>query len=611
MAELGWEVPDFILVTGDAYVDHPSFGSAIIARYLQAYGYKVAVLAQPDWREAKSFTVFGEPRLGFLVTAGNMDSMVSHYTVNKKRRRSDVYTPGGEVGKRPDRAAVVYSAKLREAYKETPIILGGLEASLRRFAHYDYWQDKVRRPILFDAKADILVFGMGEKAILEVADSLAAGLSVDSLNYIKGTAVIMGEAPSNSVKLPSYEEVVADKRAYAKMAKLLQESCDPFCEEPFVQQVGERFAVQNPPPERLSQPEMDAVYALPYTFEQDPETLKRGPVPGMEEVAFSITANRGCFGNCSFCALAMHQGRYVQRRSADSILDEAKRLTELPDFKGYIHDIGGPTANFLNQACAKQEKHGVCKHRECLFPALCDQMDTDESDYLDILRRARRLPGVKKVFVRSGVRYDYMLRDHQSDFFKELVEHHVSGQLRVAPEHVSDKVLSAMGKPAFGIYEEFLKKFNKLNGERKQYVVPYFISGHPGSRLSDAVALAEYIKGAGAVPEQVQDFYPTPGTIATAMYYTGINPLTGENIHVPAGEEKAMQRALLQYNNPKHAKLVRQALVKVRRFDLIGNHPGALVRPENDKSPAVGGRSKREKQHKSRKEKQWKKRTRK
>ena len=590
----GWDAVDFVLVTGDAYVDHPSFGAALIARVLERRGYRVGILAQPDWQNTEAFKTFGTPKLGFLVTAGNLDSMVSHYTVNKKRRRRDVYTPGGLSGRRPDRATIVYCGKIREAFGPIPIIIGGIEASLRRFAHYDYWQNKVRRPILFDSRADLLVYGMGEKAVVEIADSLKAGIPVEELTYIRGTACIVRKPQEeNVVTLPAFETVSVDKRAYAQSAQSIHGSNDPFDERCYQQACSGRWLLQNPPQLPLTEMEMDDLYALPYTYAQHPSTLGMGEVPGIEEVKFSITANRGCFGNCNFCALAIHQGRYIQRRSKASIVAEAERMVRMPDFKGYIHDVGGPTANFRNPACEKQQTHGVCRHRECLYPVPCKNLDTDEGDYLDILRTLRTLPGVKKVFVRSGIRYDFMLKDKTSPFFKELVKYHVSGQLRVAPEHCVDKVLAAMGKPGFQVYETFLKAFERHNRGLDQYVVPYFISGHPGCSLKDAVALAEYIRDHGAVPDQVQDFYPTPGSIATAMYYTGIDPRTMESIHVPMGEEKQMQRALLQYNRPENRALVKKALIKAGRRDLIGRGPRALIREVPPKFKEGNGKKNR------------------
>lgn len=583
MQKRGWNSVDFVLVTGDAYVDDPSFGPAIIGRVLERYGYRVAVLAQPDWHSTEAFTQFGKPELGFLVTAGNLDSMVSHYTVNKRRRHKDVYTPGGVPFKRPDRATIVYCGRIREAYKSVPIIIGGIEASLRRFAHYDYWQDKVRRSILFDSRADLLVYGMGEKAIVEIAEALKAGIPIQELTYIKGTACIVKEKSDNTIELPSYEAVVKDKRDYARAAKQIQNSNDPFEKRSFIQACNGRYLLQNPPQMPLTETEMDDVYDLPYTYQQHLSTLEQGPVPGIEEIKFSITANRGCFGNCHFCALAIHQGRYVQKRSKASIVREAQRMIRMPDFKGYIHDVGGPTANFRNPACKKQMTKGVCQNRQCLYPSPCKNLNADESDYLDILRTLRKLPGVKKVFVRSGIRYDYMLEDSSQAFFKELVRYHVSGQLRVAPEHCVDRVLDKMGKPAFGSYIRFLKKFQQYSKQahKDQYVVPYFISGHPGCTLEDAICLSEYIRDHGAVPDQVQDFYPTPGSLATAMYYTEIDPRTMQPIYVPKEHEKHLQRALIQYNRPENHALVYEALIKAGRQDLIGNHKKALIRAKN------------------------------
>lgn len=590
MRDRGWAEVDFALVTGDGYVDHPSFGAAVISRVLESHGYRVGIIAQPDWHSTGDFEVFGRPRLGFMVTAGNLDSMVSHYTVNKKRRKKDVYTPGGVAGRRPDRATIVYCGKIREAYKDIPLIIGGIEASLRRFAHYDYWQNKVRRSILFDSRADLLVYGMGEKAIVEIADSLNAGIPVSELNYIKGTACIIKEMLSDCVELPGCEAVTADKKIYAEAAKVIHGSNDPFNPRPFIQPTGNRYLCQNPPQMPLTEAEMDEIYGLPYTFRQCESALGDGAIPGIEEIKFSITANRGCFGNCHFCALAIHQGRYIQKRSKASIVAEAKRMIKDPDFKGYIHDIGGPTANFRNPACEKQKTKGVCPHRECLFPKPCENLDTDESEYLEVLRAVRQLPGVKKVFVRSGIRYDFLLKDKNKSFFKELVKYHVSGQLRVAPEHVAGSVLRSMGKPDFSVYERFYREFVQYDKQFKtnQFVVPYFITGHPGCTLSDAITLSEYIRYHGAVPEQVQDFYPTPGSIATAMYYTGYNPFTMESMHIPKDREKLMQRALIQYNRPENYKLVHEALIKAGRRDLIGSHKEALI-PEKPRGVKMAG----------------------
>lgn len=585
MSALGWEQPDFILVTGDAFIDHPGYGSAIIARVLQNHGYRIGVISQPDWHDPKDIRALGVPKFGFLVTSGCMDSMVNHYTVNKKKRRSDAFTPGGVIGKRPNRAVITYCALIRQTFGKVPIIIGGIEASLRRFAHYDYWQDKVRRPILFDAQADLLVYGMGEKAIVEIADALSSGLSIQDLVYIRGTAFLSRECPDDAVMLPSFEQVSTDKAAFAKAAQYIQGSNDPYFEKAFVQPVENEYLIQNPAQMPLTEAEMDAVYDLPYSFEQ----LTPGKTAeSFHELKFSITANRGCFGNCSFCALAIHQGRYMQHRSKASIIKEAKKMTALPDFKGYIHDVGGPTANFRSPACEKQKQHGVCRHRECLFPKPCDHIDFDESAYCDILRSLRELPKVKKVFVRSGIRYDYLLRDKNSGLLKQLVKHHISGQLRVAPEHISDTVLKLMGKPAFSVYEQFEQKFYSINRSlgKEQYIVPYFISSHPGTTLQDAIRLSEYFKAHHVIPEQVQDFYPTPGTLSTAMYYTGYDPQTMTKVYIPKGKEKLYQRALLQFNDPKNRDLVEEALHKAGRDDLIGYHKNALIRPKRNFKPS-------------------------
>lgn len=584
MAALGWAEPDFILVTGDAFVDHSSCGAAIIARVLNAHGYRVGVISQPRWQGPEEIKALGPPRLGFLVTAGNLDSMVNHYTVNKKKRHDDAYSAGGVPGKRPNRAIITYCSLIRYAFPGCPIIIGGIEASLRRFAHYDYWQDGVRRPILYDCQGDLVVYGMVEKAILEVAEALKAGLPVDALTYIRGTGCLVTEKPQEGIFLPSFAQVAGDKQAFAQGAALIQGSNDPFCEEPYIQEVDGVYFMQNPPQMPLTEMEMDDIYDLPYTG----RLLGGGsPVPSFEEVKFSVTANRGCFGSCAFCALAIHQGRYMQRRSKASILGEIKKMTQMSDFKGYIHDIGGPTANFRNPACEKQTTSGVCRHRECLFPTPCKNLDCDERAYCDILKEARQIPGVKKVFVRSGIRYDYLLKDKESGLLKELVKYHISGQLRVAPEHLGNTVLSAMGKPAFEVYEAFVARFEAMNRKlgMEQYIVPYFISSHPGSTLQDAVALSVYFKAHRMIPEQVQDFYPTPGSLATAMYYTGIDPRTMAPIYVPKGREKNLQRALLQFNNPKNKALVREALIKAGRQDLMGPGKDALIWAPPSKGP--------------------------
>ncbi|MGL4607040.1 MAG: YgiQ family radical SAM protein [Eubacteriaceae bacterium] len=577
---------DFVIVTGDAYVDHPSFGAAIIGRLLQSKGYQVGIIAQPNWREDEDFKALGTPRLGFLVTAGNLDSMVNHFSAHKNRRKKDVYSPGGKTGNRPDRATIVYSSKLRSLYKETPIIIGGIEGSLRRFAHYDFWQDKVRRSILFDSKADLLVYGMGEKAMLEIAKSLNEGKAIQWLTGIKGTAVIMKDLPSKeAVVLPSFEEVSTCKEAYSNGTALIYHSNNAYDSRLYVQKTGERYLIQNPPQMPLSQNEFDGLYALPFNYQWHPIYNERGGIPALDEVKFSITANRGCFGNCNFCALTIHQGKYIQMRSQDSIIQEAKKMIGLPDFKGYIHDIGGPTANFTHLACKKQSQDGYCQNKECLTPKACKNINSSHENYLGILRSVRKIPGIKKVFIRSGIRYDYLGLAKDQTFLKELVEHHVSGQLRVAPEHVVDEVLKAMGKPQFKDYENFVSKFEKTNKalHKKQYVLPYFITGHPGCTLKDAIKLAEYIREMGFFPEQVQDFYPTPGSLATAMYYTGIHPITKEKIYVPKGREKNMQRALVQYNKRENYLLIYEALTKAQREDLIGSGKNALI-PEKTKS---------------------------
>lgn len=569
---------DFILVTGDAYVDHPAFGAAIIGRVLESRGFSVGIIAQPNWQENADFTRLGKPRLGFLVTAGNLDSMVNHFTVNKKRRREDVYAPGGQAGLRPDRATIVYCGKIRENFGNIPLIIGGIEASLRRFAHYDYWQEKVRRPILFDCRADLLVYGMGELAMLEIAESLEAGIPVDQLTHIRGTAVISREA-GQGVMLPATEEVMTDPQAYARATALIYQSNNAHDPRTYWQPTGNRYLKQNPPQMPLSQAQFDDLYDLPFSYRWHPAYDPMGGVPGLAEVKFSITANRGCYGNCTFCALAIHQGKYVQMRSRDSIVREAGRMAKDPDFKGYIHDIGGPTANFSHLACKKQASRGYCQDRECLAPEPCKNIDPSHKPYLEALRAVRKLPGIKKVFIRSGIRYDYLALDQDKAFFRELVEHHISGQLRVAPEHVSDEVLRHMGKPAFQVYENFARSFKQIDQQlgKNQFVLPYFITGHPGCRLQDAVKLAEYIRDMGFFPEQVQDFYPTPGSVATAMYHTGLNPLTMEAVYVPKGREKNMQRALVQYNKRENYLLVYEALTQAYREDLIGSGKKALI----------------------------------
>ena len=578
-------------------MDHPSFGSAIITRVLESHGYKVGFIAQPDWNDPESIAVFGEPRLGFLVSAGNMDSMVNHYTVNKKRRHDDAYTPGGKGGARPNHAAVVYSNLIRRTFKETPIILGGIEASLRRLAHYDYWSDSLKRSILLDSGADLISYGMGERSIVEIADALAAGLSVSDLTFIDGT-VFRTRSLEHVVDyemLPSWEEVSGDKRAFAESFATQYRASDPVCGSRLVETYPHGvYVVQNPPAAPLTQNEMDAVYRLPYARTWHPSYDEAGGVPALSEVKFSLTSCRGCFGECAFCALTFHQGRIVTGRSHESLLDEARVMTADPEFKGYIHDVGGPTANFRGPACAKQRTRGACTDRRCLGTKPCPAMKADHRDYTGLLRKLRKLPGVKKVFVRSGIRFDYVMADPDPDrtFLRELVEHHVSGQLRVAPEHVSDTVLAAMGKPPRAVYDAFCDAFEEINREtgKKQFVVPYLMSSHPGSTLAEATELAEYVRDMGFNPEQVQDFYPTPSTISTCMYYTGLDPLTMEPIYVPkTPHEKALQRALIQYRNPANYDLVREALVKAGRTDLIGWDEQCLIRPKRPKKRDADG----------------------
>lgn len=586
MKQRGWDAPDFVYVSGDAYVDHPSFGAAIITRVLEAAGFRVAMLSQPDWHSTRDFMRFGRPRLGFLVSSGNIDSMVAHYTAAKKKRSEDAYTPGGKAGKRPDRAVIVYCRQIREAYgPDMPLIIGGLEASLRRFAHYDYWDDVVRPSILFDSGADLLIYGMGENQIVEIARRLDAGEPASSLTDIRGTcyAVDVRETPLYGKECPSYENVLKSKREYAVSCRIQQDEQDHIRGKLLKQRHGNRMLVQNPPMAPLSQQELDRVYALPYMRTYHPSYEPLGGVPGLAEVEFSITHNRGCFGACNFCSLAFHQGRYVTTRSKQSILAEAQELTKLPHFKGYIHDIGGPTANFRRPSCDLQEKNGLCKGKKCLAPRPCPQLKADQSEYLDILRTVRSLDGIKKVFIRSGIRYDYLLEDQDDSFFRELVEHHVSGQLKVAPEHCSAAVLDKMGKPHIEAYLRFAKRYFEYTKQigKEQYLVPYLMSSHPGSTLQDAVELALFLKRERLRPEQVQDFYPTPGTISTCMFYTGLDPYTMEEVYVArTPKEKALQRALLQYFNPKNRTLVEEALRRAGRADLIGNGEKCLIRAQ-------------------------------
>ncbi|EGT3601324.1 YgiQ family radical SAM protein [Clostridium perfringens] len=587
MIERGWEQCDFVLVTADAYIDHHSFGTAIISRVLENAGYKVGIIAQPDWKSVDDFKKLGRPRLGFLVNGGNMDPMVNHYTVSKKLRKKDLYTPKGEMGKRPDRATIVYCNKIREAYKDVNIVIGGIEASLRRFAHYDYWENKVRKSILVDSGADLLVYGMSEKQIVEVADFLNQGFDGKYIRHIPGTCYIadsLDEIYEEHIVLPSFKEVSSDKRTYAECFKIQYDEQDPVRGRTLVQEHNGKYVVINKPEMPLSREELDRVYALPYQKTYHPIYEKDGGIAAIEEVKFSLVSSRGCSGNCSFCAITFHQGRIVTSRSEDSIVEEAEEITKYDDFKGYIHDIGGPTANFRKPACKKQLTLGACKHKRCMSPGICKNMEVDHREYLHLLRRVRNLPGIKKVFIRSGLRYDYIMADKDDTFFKELVEHHVSGQLKVAPEHVSPNVLKYMGKPAGKTYDEFRRKFFRITERlgKKQFIIPYLMSSHPGCKLEDAIMLAEYLRDINYQPEQVQDFYPTPGTLSTTMFYTGLDPLTMEEVYIPRSkEEKAMQRALLQFKNPKNYNIVYDALVKAGREDLIGNGPKCLIRDKN------------------------------
>ena len=603
MKKRGWQQCDFVYITGDAYVDHSSFGTAIISRVLEAHGYKVGIISQPDWKDEKSITVLGEPRLGFIVSAGNMDSMVNHYTVNKKHRSNDAYTPGGVAGKRPDYAVVVYGNLIRRTYKKTPIIIGGIEASLRRLAHYDYWSDKLKRSVLLDSGADLISYGMGEKSIVEIADALDSGIDVKDITFIRGTVyrtsdlsnligctsaeefeackTNAGAIAQDVIILPSFDSMQKDKLRYAESFNLQNTNTDAILGKTLIEPYPNKVnVVQNPPAMPLSMQEMDDVYALPFMNNYHPSYKKLGGVPAISEIKFSLTSNRGCFGGCSFCALTFHQGRRVQVRSHESIIDEAKKMIKDPDFKGYIHDVGGPTANFRRTACDKQIEKGVCTGKQCLFPGPCKNMKVDHSDYISLLKKLRKLDGVKKVFVRSGIRFDYVMADKSKEFLRELCNHHISGQLRVAPEHVDDDVLKLMGKPGNAVYNSFLQEYmrvNKLTG-KEQYAVPYLMSSHPGSTLKSAIKLAEYIRDLGYMPDQVQDFYPTPSTASTCMYFTGVNPATMEPVYVPkAPKEKAMQRALIQYRKPENYELVKKALILAHREDLIGYGPKCLI----------------------------------
>ena len=585
MKDRGWTECDFVYIIGDAYVDHSSFGPAIISRLLESFGYKVGIISQPDWKNKDSIAILGKPRLGFLVSAGNMDSMVNHYTVNKKHRHNDAYTPGGVMGKRPDYATIVYCNLIKQTYKDVPIIIGGIEASLRRLAHYDYWSDKVKHSILIDSGADIISYGMGEHSIVEIADALNSGIDVSDITFIKGT-VFKTKSLDNLydyIQLPDYETISTDKKAYAESFYTQYINTDPFTAKVLVEKYKEKlYVVQNPPAMPLTTQEMDDIYALPYMRNYHPSYEKLGGVPALNEIKFSITNNRGCFGGCSFCALTFHQGRIIQVRSHESIIQEAKTMTKEPDFKGYIHDVGGPTANFRHTSCKKQLTKGVCPNKQCLFPKPCGNLTVDHKDYIKLLHELMDIKGVKKVFIRSGIRFDYCMADSDDTFIKELCENHISGQLRVAPEHISDNVLKRMGKPENKVYEAFLKRYEKINNKtgKQQYVVPYLMSSHPGSTMKEAIELAEYIRDLGYMPEQVQDFYPTPSTLSTCMYYTGYDPRTMEKVYTPVTyHEKAMQRALIQYRNPENYELVKEALIKNGRADLIGFDKKCLIPP--------------------------------
>lgn len=593
MKERGWEQADFVYICGDAYVDHPSFGAAIITRLLEDAGYKVAFIAQPDWNDESSIAVCGEPRLAFIVSAGNMDSMVNHYTSFKKRRHQDAYTPGGGFSGRPNRPTIVYSNLIRKTYKKTPILLGGIEASLRRLAHYDYWSDKVKRSVLLDSGADLLMYGMGEHSILEIAEALDSGIAVQDITYIRGTVFKcrdLEELSGDYELLPSYEEITESKETFAKSYYRQYVNTDAITAKRLVEPYKKKeYLVQNPPSLPLTQEEMDHVYELPYMRAWHPSYDKLGGVPALKEIKFSLTSNRGCFGGCSFCALTFHQGRIIQTRSHESIIDEAKQIIQEPDFKGYIHDVGGPTANFRAPACKKQMTKGACPTKQCLFPKPCKNLEVDHKDYIALLKKLRVLPGVKKVFIRSGIRFDYLMYDKDRTFLRELCEHHVSGQLKVAPEHISNTVLQKLGKPSVEVYNSFVKAYKDMNKKigKEQYLVPYLMSSHPGSTLKEAVELAEYLRDLGYMPEQVQDFYPTPSTISTCMYYTGLDPRTMEPVYVATNpHEKAMQRALIQYRNPKNYDLVHEALIKAGRQDLIGFDSKCLIRPRRPKKDA-------------------------
>lgn len=581
MEARGWAELDFVLISGDAYVDHPSFAPAVIGRYLESKGYRVGIIAQPDWNDVNAFKKLGKPRLASLVTAGNLDSMLNKFTAAKKIRREDDYSPGGEAGHRPDRATLVYSNRMKEAFRDVPLIIGGIEASLRRFGHYDYWSDTVRRSILVDSKADVLIYGMGELQIIELAEALDQNRFEESLPNMRGICYMSKDIPSiDCVECPSFEEIKVDKMAFADAFRIQYDEQDPFYGRPIVQKHGDRYVVQNVPALPLTQEQMDAAYDLPYTRKWHPSYDDKGGVPALSEVQFSLVSQRGCFGSCSFCAITNHQGRIIQNRSHQSLIDEAKLMINMDGFKGYIHDVGGPTANFRHLACDKQAVFGACKGRTCAAPEPCENLNTNHDDYIALLRKLRKLKGVKKVFVRSGLRYDYVLADNNKAFVKELCQYHVSGQLKVAPEHVSKRVTTMMGKAGKEEFLTFKKWFEEANRElgKKQYLVPYFMSSHPGCTLEDAIELAEFLRDQHMYPEQVQDFIPTPGSLSTCMYYTGINPLDGKPVYVAKkGRDKAKQRALMQYKNIENYDLVKEALIEANRRDLIGFGPECLI----------------------------------
>lgn len=606
MKAQGIEQLDFVYVIGDAYVDHPSFGHAIISRLLESHGYTVGIISQPDWKDDASISILGVPRLAFLVSGGNMDSMVNHYSVSKKRRTMDSYTPGGEMGKRPDYATVVYSNLIRRTYKNIPIIIGGIEASLRRLAHYDYWSNKVKRSILLDSGADLISYGMGEHSIVEIADALNAGIDIKDITFIDGTVFKTRdkELIYDAIMLPSYDEIKEDKRIFAQSFYTQYQNTDPFSSKRLCEPYDRVYVVQNPPSKPLSESEMDAVYALPYMRTYHPSYEAAGGIPAIKEVKFSLISNRGCYGGCNFCALTFHQGRIIQCRSHESIIEEAKLITQDKEFKGYIHDVGGPTANFRAPACQKQLTKGACPNRQCLFPTPCKNLRVDHSDYIELLRKLRALPGIKKVFIRSGIRFDYLIYDKDQTFLRELCNHHVSGQLKVAPEHISNAVLDKLGKPRVEVYNKFVDAYKRMNQRigKEQYLVPYLMSSHPGSTLKEAVELAEYLRDHNLSPEQVQDFYPTPSTISTCMYYTGLDPRTMEPVYVATNpHEKAMQRALIQYKNPKNYELVREALIKAGREDLIGFDKKCLIRPRKSGSSGFADKPKNKPVHTTKK----------